>query len=51
MEYADIQIDDIILRLFNGTASPDDIATLSQLPTDSISSSNSANGTLTAVAT
>ena len=30
MEYADIQIDDIILRLFNGTASPDDIATLSQ---------------------
>ena len=30
MEYADIQIDDIILRLFNGTASPDDIATLSR---------------------
>ena len=30
MEYADIHIDDIILRLFNGTASPDDIATLSQ---------------------
>lgn len=30
MEYADIHIDDIILRLFNGTASPDDIATLSR---------------------